>query len=318
MSTNKEEIAKSLIEEKENASPLFTEEKVVEEPKSLGRIERPSYNEDEKTLELGWKNIPIENLPTQGLFYPEGTTFKIRSASVSEIRHFSTIEEEDFYDVTEKLNMVCDKCCRITMPNKMATFRDMKESDRFYIIFCIRELTFKDGENKLFVGVQDPQDGVTEQVEITKDKFTYYKIDDKLMQYYSHDEKCFIFKTKDSGIIRMFVPSLGVSGFIFNYIKDKTQKNDFYDKAFVKVAAFMFDDWRKLNDSSYKKAEQDSMGWDMKKVSIISKLAELIQTGVSLEIKHIAKSGAEVTVPVRFQGGIKSLFLISDIFGELL
>jgi hypothetical protein len=40
--------------------------------------------------------------------------------------------------------------------------------------------------------------------------------------------------------------------------------------------------------------------------------------GIKLEIKHTCKSGTEITTPITFQGGIKSLFVISDIFEELL
>ena len=53
--------------------------------------------EEQKSLgdNLGYQTIPIKDLPTQGLFYPEGTEIKIRAANVGEIRHWSTISETD-------------------------------------------------------------------------------------------------------------------------------------------------------------------------------------------------------------------------------
>jgi hypothetical protein len=100
--------------------------------------------------------------------------------------------------------MICEKCSKLKFPGQIGIqFRDLKEIDRFYLIFCIREFTFKEGENKLYLDIQDPQTGETEKLELRKEKFSYNNIEDEIMQYYSISERSFVFKTKSFGNIQI-------------------------------------------------------------------------------------------------------------------
>lgn len=339
---NEDEMARKLREKEEQSGLEYDANKSNEEsqannvqnPKeeqitSLGKAsayqDRPSF-ENVPGADLGWKSVPVDNLPSAGIFYPEGTQLEIKAAHVSEIRHFSTIDEQDPLDMDDKLNMIVDKCMRLKFPDRQASYRDLKEEDRFQLIFAIRELTFKNGENKLFVnmrcGANCLGDGsFQEKVELKKENFDYYKIDPKLMQYYDPSARGFIIEHPKVGTIRMYVPSLGVTTFIKNYLREKIQRREFYDKAFIKVAPFLFDDWRTLNEAKFAKMQQESMGWGPYKLSAILKIAEMIRFGVKTELKrNCDKCGAEVAAPLTFPGGIKSLFLVSDplseIFGE--
>lgn len=294
----------------------------------LGKSEAwKSQNERAETIgvDIGWKPFPADNLPSAGMFYPDGATFAIRPASVSEIRHFSTIDENDPLDLDDKLNMVIDKCLQIKFPDRHASWKDLKEEDRFCLIFAIRALTFKNGENKLFVNLKCGQtclgDGsFTEKIELSNDNFEYYEIEPRLMKYYSAAERCFVIPSKEVGTLKLYIPSLGVTSFIKNYLRDKARKQEFYDKTFMKVASFMFPDWRSVSEAVYKKAEQDSFGWNNKKLSAMLKLVELIKFGVKTKlVRTCDKCGAEVSAPLSFPGGVRSLFLygdpLADIFG---
>jgi hypothetical protein len=280
-------------------------------------------NEPDTMINIGWKPFPSDSLPSRGMFYPDGTTFAIRAASVAEIRHFSTIDENDPLDLDDKLNMIVDKCLQIKFPDRHASWKDLKEEDRFCLIFAIRAITFINGENKLFVNLKCGQtclgDGsYNEKIELNNDNFEYYNIEPKLMRFYSQGERCFIVPS-DMGPIKLFIPSLGVTTFIKNYLRDKARKGEFYDKTFIKVAPFMFGDWRTLSDAIYKNAERDSFGWNSKKLSAMLKLVELIRFGVKTKLtRSCDKCGAEVSSPLSFPGGIKSLFLHGDSFGDAL
>lgn len=267
--------------------------------------------------------MPVENLPSQGLFYPEGTTMEIRACSVQEIRHFSTIDENDPLDMDDKLNMIIDKCLRMKFPDRHANWKDLKEEDRFYLLFAIRDLTFINGENKLYLtlrcGIKCAGDGTyNEKLELKKENFDYYKIDERLMKFYDSNERCFIIESPKAGVIRMYVPSLGVTTFIKNYLRGRVQNNEFYDKPFLKVASFMFPDWRGLDEKAYNNKVQESMGWNSNKLAAMLKLAEMIRFGVKTEVqKTCTKCGAEVATPLNFPGGVKSLFISNDPLAEL-
>ena len=95
---------------------------------TLGKAEKfKVYDEDPIANELGWKNVPLENLPSGGQFYEPGTQVAIRAASVAEIRHWSTIDENDLLGVDDMLNFIIDKCARIKVPGKPGTYKDLKE-----------------------------------------------------------------------------------------------------------------------------------------------------------------------------------------------
>jgi hypothetical protein len=251
------------------------------------------------------------------MFYPSGTQIAVRAATVSEIRHWSTIDENDLLGLDDMLNFIIEKCVRIKVPNKPGTFKDIKEIDRFYLIFAVRDYTFKNGENRLYVNVTD-DDGIEQKIEVTKDLLNYFNPNEKLMKYYSADGQCFDFQMKSGESFKIFLPSLGTMGFIKNYIKQKQQAGQNFDKTFIRYAPFLFNDWKTLNQNTYDKAVQDSFTWNIQKISVMDKLIDLVSSSVNPSIVYQTSGGGEGKAPLNFPGGIKSLFLISDIFDELV
>lgn len=276
------------------------------------------YSEDSHlAAEIGWKNVPMDALPSQGMFYVPGTQVAIRAASVGEIRHWSTIDDNDLLSADDMLNFIIEKCCRIKIPGKPGSYKDIKEIDRFFLIFAIRDYTFKNGENRLYVTVSD-DDGVEQKIEVTKDSLDYFNPDEKLMNYFKADEQCFDIVMKNGEQFKVYLPSLGVMMFIKNYITNKQKAGQNFDKTFIKYAPFTFLDWKILNQTAYEKAAQDSFTWSIQRISVIDKIVQLLSSSVTSSIKYQTASGGEGSAPLNFPGGIKSLFLISDIFGELV
>ena len=325
---NNEEIER-LMREKENASDIKfdTPEQPAIAPTSLGKTQawhEQQERENETPVDIGWKPYPVETLPSRGLYYPEGASVLIRAANVEEVRHWSTIDETDPLDLDDKLNLVVSKCLQVKFPDRHASWKDLKEEDRFCLIFAIRDLTFKNGENKLFLNIKCGNtclgDGTfNEKVEMRNDNFDYYKIDESLIKHYSPEEGCFVLNSPKIGSVKMYVPSLGVTTFIKNHVRDKIRKNEYYDKSFLKVAPFLFQDWRMLNEKSYKKMEIDSVGWNPLKLSVILKTSEMIRFGVKTTVQRTCnKCGAEVSTPLTFPGGVKSIFLHAGTLDELL
>ena len=234
--TPEEAAARKLRELEENSGIEYDEVGHLSDqpPVDLGKSERSKQqaaddHSDIPGANLGWKAMPVENLPSGGRFYPEGTTLEIRAAASQEIRHFSTIDENDPLDMDDKLNMIIDKCLRMRFPERHATWKDLKEEDRFYLIFAIRDITFINGENKLYMtlkcGRECGGDGTyKEKIELAKENFEYYQIDDKLMEFYDEKERCFVIDSPKVGTIRMYIPSLGITTYIKNFIRAKVKR----------------------------------------------------------------------------------------------
>ena len=86
---------------------------------------------------LGFIEIPLEALPTGGIFYPEGTRIHVRSASGGDIRHWSMTDETDVSAIDDALSYIIERCMRISFPSGQANWKDLKEIDRLYLILAI-------------------------------------------------------------------------------------------------------------------------------------------------------------------------------------
>jgi hypothetical protein len=77
-------------------------------------------------------------------------------------------------------------------------------------------------------------------------------------------------------------------------------------------------DWRGMDEKRIFAAEVEFKSWDERKYMVIYRLAEKMKIGASAEL--VANiGGEEVRAQIdNFPGGIKSLFVIQDLSGELL
>ena len=308
-----------------------------EAPKSLGKAETfippvspqvapPTNHSFTPGMEIGWKNLPLNILPSRGLFYPEGTKIAIRPAETKEIRHYSSIDEDDLLDVNEKLNYIIQKCSVISFYDMgVVSYKDLKQEDRFFLIMAIRDLTFLQGENRIIL---TPETGCKDKkacpinggIELRTGVLSSYDLDPRVMKYYSPIEKGFVFPVRKLGKeIVMTVPSIGVMDTISAFVANSAIKGIEIEDSFIKIAPFLFKEWRGLDDEKIIQKMRESDDWSKEEFSLYFELAESIKIGTELDVNlKCPTCGAEVTAPISFPGGFRSLFLISDIFGELL
>ena len=312
---NLEEQYKNIVQSDENVQ--YVEE--VQEPTNLGKVnmERFSAQRAEGAdFHLGYHDIPVISLPSGGMFYPEGTEISIRSAKVGEVRHFSTIDETNVLDIDEKLNQIVESCIRITCAAKRLSYKDILEEDRFYIILSIRELTFPEPESSLKIDHRSKK-GEKHQVEIKKDYFQYFQIPAELDKYYDNDVRSFIVETKSFGNISMRPPVIGVMQKITAYIKERQQKGEKIDQSILQIIPYLHHDWRGFNDKTLFDFEIELNGWSSKKYNLVYTLAEKMKIGIQPNML-VQLGDEEEEVPISFRDGIKSLFIVQDIAGELL
>ena len=79
-------------------------------------VENPQVN---RTSDLQYFNMDIRELPC-GQFYPTGTLFMVRPAQVREIQSYAMVDDNNFYDIVEKMNDMLQACVRIKFPDGKA------------------------------------------------------------------------------------------------------------------------------------------------------------------------------------------------------
>lgn len=285
----------------------------------LGKVNMARFNPDKADnadFHLGYHNVDMDSLFSKGRFYPQDTKISIRSAKVAEIRHFSTMDETNLFDIEEKLNGIVKGCARIESPTKKLSYKDLLEEDRIAIILAIRDLTFPEAENKLMLKAENSY-GVTQDVELATQNLMGTTIPEEIEKYYDAVARCFRIQTKSSGEILMRPPSIGVMEIVTKYIKEQQESRKRWDQSFVQILPYIQLDWRGFNTKEVFNQEVAFQGWNEKKYMVMYRLAEKMKIGAQPEME-VDVDGELVKLPLDFPGGIKSLFIISDLAGELL
>jgi hypothetical protein len=327
----KEEAAAAMLEARDQINENQTDNTVhnavadnmaeVIDSKGLGKVNMDNFGQarPEKSADqfLGWMILDQEELPSKGKFYPSGTIIKIRSARAAEIRHFSTMDENNYIDMEEKLNHIVEMCTQIMSGDKRLSYKDILEEDRIVLLLSIRDLTFPEPENKLILKGKTEHSKQTVDIELASRYLVATEVPTEIEAYYSSKERTYVIKTRSAGEVRMRPPSIGVMQEITKYLKDRQEKEVEFDKAFIQVLPYITPDWRQLNLPRIFALEVDYKSWDEKKFMVIYRLAEKMKIGVETTLE-MEFDGEIAKAPLDFPGGIKSLFIISDLAGELL
>ena len=285
---------------------------------------------DEELSRVGrlrdYHNIPLDCLPSLGRFYPDGTQISIRAARVDEIREFSAIDENDIKDVTDKLTYMVSQCVKVYYGNVPGSYRDLLSADRIVLILKIREITFLDGMSSIKLPVPanacetvgcKTQDSVI----FNSTKLNFTTPAPELEKYYDSVNKCYNVRTKSFGTITLYPPSIGVTSIITNWIVDQAKQEKKFDAALTEILQYLVGNWRRLNDKSIFNILGELSVWSTEKFALVYRLIEKINIGIEFELKDKCETcGGEITVPITFPDGYKSLFVptVSDFGDELL
>ena len=275
------------------------------------------HNEREAVLQArnrsngnGFLPINIEDLPSKGMFYPAGTRIHVKAATLGEIKHWSTTDETDLTSIDDALNSVLDACCYVSFPqsdHRYANWKDLLDIDRFYIILAIHDFTFPNDKNELKISVNETTDVV-----VKKDNIEFIKFSDKLMKYYNAQKRCFSFPVKakcfEGGMMDIYLPCLGVSKWLKDYIQTRNQRQEGFDQDVITIASLLIPDYRGLNNDRYYALVDSTADWTAYEWALITKVRKVIETSLTPVLKYKDQSGVEKDTPLNFRGGIKAIF----------
>lgn len=293
---------------------------------SLGKVDN-RIRRDNVELGTGWKNLPLEMLPSLGKYYPEGTQIAIRPAEVVEIRHFSTIDENDRIGTNSQFNYILDRCMRMQFPGVgVVDYSDIIQEDRFYIILAIRDLTFIKGENKIILKPNKKCEGkpacpFNDGFELNTGCLEFFEINPGIMKYYSPENRRFEFRLKDSPdeIIAMYIPTIGTKEKILEFKNEMNKRRILVDSSFMDILPFILPNHKEVNFDWIYSKYRESDYWSKEEFSLYFMLSSELKVGTKINAKlECPECHGEVKAPILFKNGIKSIFVISDILGQLL
>lgn len=258
--------------------------------------------------------IALEDLPSRGLFYPDGTRIYISAAKLSDIKRWTSMDDTNTSDINDKIQNILESCARISFgPDSpvRASWKDIVDVDRLYILFAIHDRTFPKGQNDIMVKINE-----NDNVILNKDNVAYVEFSEKLMNYYNPERKCFCFPVKNkkafaktNGMMEIYVPKLGVSEFIMNYMQACEQRHDNYDRDMIIYANLLIRDWRGLSVDKYYDILESTQEWGVYEWSLISKVRDIIlNSTMNPVLKYKDEGGVDRETQLSFRNGFKSLF----------
>lgn len=305
-------------EEKNQALREAAKRKIEENAKLSAVEEHENYEHSVRQAAINngtaLAPINIQDLPSKGMFYPTTTKIWIKSATLGDIKRWTSMDEGDVVDIQEKMQNIIESCCVISFGSDSivrANWKDILDIDRLYLLFAIHDYTFPKGTNDIRVKLNEKDDVV-----LVKESVKFIEINEKLMKFYNADERCFQFPVKNTkafaktnGKMNIYMTNLGVANWILDYVKECERRQDTYDKDFVAYAALLIKDWRGLTNEKYYDLIDETRDWGIYEWTLISKVKDLLtNTSMTPVMRYIDNGGTERETPLYFRDGLKGLF----------
>jgi hypothetical protein len=262
--------------------------------------------------DLQYFNMDVRELPC-GEFYPTGTLFMVRPAQVKEIQAYSMVDDDNFYDIIEKMNAMLMACVRIKYPDgRVGSYLEVKDQDRIFLIFLIRELTFQQGSS-LGVTVNCEACQAEHKIELNRQHFEYYKVDEKLEKYFNLSTRTFNFKTVNGGSFELTPPNIGLQKAFTDYIIKENQEKRSPNLAFLKIIPFMLPSRTSITYDGIKSKVKEFEDLDDISFQFLNAAVNKMTFGIK-ELKKTCQCGEEVHTDMQFPNGASGIFVIHDAF----
>ena len=120
-------------------------------------------------------NIPLNELPTRGMFYPKDAKIKMRSMSVLDVKFLATYRPELATEVCNELLFKCSYLENIKL-------EDLYLPDRIYLIFWIRNNSFTNGSSYVFDVKECPECKAAYKAEVRLSDFKIKYLDKEFIK----------------------------------------------------------------------------------------------------------------------------------------
>jgi hypothetical protein len=272
---------------------------------------------DNSTVDnLKYFSFDVKEFPC-GIFYPVGSMIQIRAAEVKEIQSYSMVDDTNYYDIVEKMNEMLSACVRIKYPNgNIGSYMDLRDPDRFYLVFTIRELTFQQGNS--LVTKSSCSCGKEIQIELKRENFQIFDVPEKLKKYYNPANRCFTFETVNGDIYNLAPPTIGLQKAFTDYIVKENAEKRKPNMSFLKIIPFVLYDRTTITQDGIKaKLDEFQNKMDNLSFQFLNSAVEKLSFGIEKVVKSCS-CGLEVHSDMIFPDGPSALFVIHDAFEKFI
>lgn len=272
---------------------------------------------------LDYSAVDIRVLPASK-FYKPGTKIMIRPAKVGEIQAYSVVDNNNLLDVTEKMNELLSRNILFIHPDgKSGTYRDIKDADRVFLLFMIREMTFAGGQT-LTKEVQC--DHCMHEFSIPfratagqggPATFELKECDESIDRFWNEEERCYEIVSKSGVSYKFGAPTIGIQEDFYDELKREAQNNKKPNVSFMKIVPFMLYDRNTITPEGIKaKLKEFSNLEDIKLFNAFNKIIDNMTFGIKGFVMKCGECGAEVHTEFTFPNGASAIFEIENVLDD--
>jgi hypothetical protein len=280
-------------------------------------FQQPKVNLDStRTADLQYFAFDVKEFPC-GIFYPPGTTIQVRPAQVKEIQAYSMVDDKNFYDIVEKMNDMLSACVRVKyFDGRIGSFLELKDPDRFYAIFLIRDLTFQQGTTLTTSATCTCGSETT--IELRRENFKCYETPEKIQKYFDPHTLSFCFTVKGGKTYNLAPPTIGLQKSFTEYIIKENNEKRKPNLSFLKVIPFLLFDRTSISIEGIKAKLVEYEKMDDISFQFLNSAVEKMTYGIQKLRKNCTLCGLEVHTDMVFPDGPSALFVVHDAFEQFI
>lgn len=279
---------------------------------------------DKIDADSDWVEIPLNILP-YGKFYKTGTHIMIRPCKTKEIESFSIVNENNPYDVINKLNEVLQACTKIIQSDSsIVSYREIMYGDRDTLCILIAKASAKNGRKleKNAYCTCSPNDAIP--IELIPANYEYILEDEDIAEFFNDDTKVYEFPLEAGNTIKLAPPTIGLAQDMNTYIFTMTQKSN--GKKIPNISFMSNFTYMKaglgVKEISIEKLEQEEYNYGKLNDELFMFIDDAVSK-MAFGIKKIKKicticTLKEVSTSFGFPSGPRSLFIVPNAFKKFI
>ncbi len=291
----------------------------LETKSSNQTFNQPKVNiqvDNSRMSDLQYFAFDVKEFPC-GIFYPAGTTIQVRPAQVKEIQAYSMVDDNNFYDIIEKMNDMLSSCVRIKyLDGRVGSYIELKDPDRFYLIFLIRELTFQQGAG--LTTTTTCSCGETINIELKRENFKIFEPVEKISKFYDPQTLSFRFSIKNGKTFHLAPPTIGLQKSFTEYIVKENNEKRKPNLSFLKIIPFLLHDRNSITLDGIKAKLSEYEKMDDISFQFLNSAVEKMSFGIEKLKRKCTSCGLEVTTDMTFPDGPSALFVVHDAFEQFI
>ena len=286
-----------------------------EQPKS----QQPKINvqvDNSRASDLQYFAFDVKEFPC-GIFYPAGTTIQVRPAQVKEIQAYSMVDDGNFYDIVEKMNDMLSSCVRVKyLDGNVGSYLDIRDPDRYYLIFLIRELTFQQGS--ALTTTTTCTCNAECQIELKRQNFKSFEVSDKIAKFFDPSTMSFRFKITNGRVFNLAPPTIGLQKSFTEYIIKENSEKRKPNLSFLKIIPFLLYDRTSISLDGIKAKLEEYQKIDDISFQFLNSAVEKMTFGIEKLTKNCSTCGLEVHTDMIFPNGPSAIFVVHDAFEQFI